>query len=238
MTTTRSELHSIADEAYNLVHGERAKSYGHPRKDFKIIAKVWSGLLQDKLMPGEELDEYRVAILMSALKLARLVNSPDHHDSRVDTIGYMLTMERLDEDDNVVAEEPKAECSDDCPFHPTVAELRDRVVAEEPELPDINVSFGDGSAIAGLLEHVGVLRADEEPELPKETVADVDFNEGDMIEDSTGCTWGLHDELWYGDGDRTTASLLSLASLAGPLSVTYGVFAGLVIEKDGSIWWA
>lgn len=89
--------HGIAGEAYDLVHGERAKSYGHPRHDFKIIAKIWSGLLQDLLKPGEELDEYRVAVLMSGLKLARLVKSPDHHDSRVDTIGYMLTMERLDE---------------------------------------------------------------------------------------------------------------------------------------------
>lgn len=89
--------YGIAGEAHGLVHGERVKSYGHPRKDFRIIAKVWSGLLQDVLKEGEEIDEYRVAVLMTGLKLARLVKSPGHHDSRVDTIGYMLTMERLDE---------------------------------------------------------------------------------------------------------------------------------------------
>lgn len=97
---------SIAAEAHGLVHGDRAKSYGHPRYDFAIIAKVWSGLLADKLKPGEELDPYRVAILMSALKLCRLVKTPTHHDSRVDTIGYMLTMERLDEEEQHAVRNP------------------------------------------------------------------------------------------------------------------------------------
>lgn len=89
--------HGIAGKAHGFVYGERAKTYGHPRKDFTIIAKVWTGLLQDLLKDGAELDPYRVAVMMTGLKLARLVKSPGHHDSRVDTIGYMLTMERLDE---------------------------------------------------------------------------------------------------------------------------------------------
>lgn len=91
------DKNSIAHEAYGLVHGERAQTYGHPRIDFQIIAQVWTGLLQDVLKDGAQLDEYRVAVLMTGLKLARLVKSPDYRDSRVDVIGYMLTMERLDE---------------------------------------------------------------------------------------------------------------------------------------------
>lgn len=89
--------HGIAGTAHDLVYGERAKTYGHPRIDFDIIANIWTGLLKDKLKDGERLDPYRVAVLMTGLKLARLVQSPDHKDSRIDTIGYMLTMERLDE---------------------------------------------------------------------------------------------------------------------------------------------
>lgn len=89
--------HGIAGKAYDLVYGERAATYGHPRLDFNIIANVWTGLLKDKLKDGESLDPYRVALLMTGLKLARLVKSPGHADSRIDTIGYMLTMERLDE---------------------------------------------------------------------------------------------------------------------------------------------
>jgi hypothetical protein len=92
-----TEGHGIAGQAYDLVYGDRASTYGHPRLDFRIIAKVWTGLLVDKLAEGAELDEYRVAVMMSGLKLSRLVKSPGHQDSRVDTIGYMLTMERLDE---------------------------------------------------------------------------------------------------------------------------------------------
>lgn len=88
---------SPGQEAHQLVYGERAATYGHPREDFRIIAKVWTGLLQDVLKPGAEIDEYRIAIMMSGLKLSRLVKSPKHHDSRVDTCGYMETMERLDE---------------------------------------------------------------------------------------------------------------------------------------------
>lgn len=93
--------HGIAGKAHGLVYGDRASTYGHPRKDFTIIAKVWTGLLQDLLQDGAELDPYRVAVMMTGLKLARLVKSPGHHDSRVDTIGYMLTMERLDEPEEV-----------------------------------------------------------------------------------------------------------------------------------------
>ena len=89
--------HGIAGEAHDLVYGARAATYGHPRYDFGIIANVWTGLLQDVLREGARLDYYRVAVLMTGLKLARLVNSPLHRDSRIDTIGYMLTMERLDE---------------------------------------------------------------------------------------------------------------------------------------------
>lgn len=89
--------HGIAGEAHGLVYGARAETYGHPRHDFNVIAKVWTGLLQDILREDAKLDEYRVAVLMTGLKLARLVKSPGHRDSRIDTIGYMLTMERLDE---------------------------------------------------------------------------------------------------------------------------------------------
>jgi hypothetical protein len=96
---------SIAHEAHGLVHGERAKTYGHPRFDFSAIAKVWTGLLQDLLKEDAQLDAYRISVLMSGLKLCRLVKSPKHRDSRVDTIGYMLTMERLDEPEVVPADE-------------------------------------------------------------------------------------------------------------------------------------
>jgi hypothetical protein len=98
---------SIAHKAHGLVYGERAKTYGHPRFDFTAIAKVWTGLLQDLLKDDAQLDAYRISILMTGLKLCRLVKSPQHKDSRIDTIGYMLTMERLDEPEEVDWEKVK-----------------------------------------------------------------------------------------------------------------------------------
>lgn len=118
---------SIASKAHGFVYGERAKTYGHPRMDFRIIAKVWSGLLQDVLKDGAEIDEYRVAVMMTGLKLARLVKSPSHSDSRIDTIGYMLTMERLDE---VESEEASDEEHPKTPLKP-------------PRLQDLTFSDGD-----------------------------------------------------------------------------------------------
>jgi hypothetical protein len=126
--------HGIAGTAHDLVYGERAKTYGHPKIDFSIIANIWTGLMKDKLKEGEELDAYRVAVLMTGLKLARLVQSPGHTDSRIDTIGYMLTMERLDEVEDAGTTQSH---NLDCTFHPTVADLKDlNNAADEASLKD------------------------------------------------------------------------------------------------------
>jgi hypothetical protein len=133
--------HGIAGKAHGFVYGERAKTYGHPRKDFTIIAKVWTGLLQDLLQDGAELDPYRVAVMMTGLKLARLVKSPGHHDSRVDTIGYMLTMERLDEptEEELLKADAACVADDDLDDElPTAARLKPYTFpAESPDDPHI-----------------------------------------------------------------------------------------------------
>lgn len=135
-----TDNHGIAGTAHDLVYGARAKTYGHPKIDFSIIAMIWSGLLQDKLKDGEVLDPHRVAVLMTGLKLARLVQSPQHTDSRIDTIGYMLTMERLDEveDDGTTQDHDP-----DCSFHPTVADLKASINRLEDRPGDDAGDYGD-----------------------------------------------------------------------------------------------
>jgi len=129
--------HGIAGTAHDLVYGERAKTYGHPRIDFDIIANIWTGLLKDKLKDGERLDPYRVAVLMTGLKLARLVQSPDHKDSRIDTIGYMLTMERLDE-----VEEPEGGYDTDSDFE--TGPDGQYIYSGDPDLVDDKIrQYGD-----------------------------------------------------------------------------------------------
>lgn len=82
----------IDQEARRLVYGDRAATYGHPRGDFDRVAKMWGAIL------NTDVTAEQVAIMMVAFKLARLSQTPTHHDSQVDTIGYMLCLARLMED--------------------------------------------------------------------------------------------------------------------------------------------
>lgn len=77
------------DEATALVNGERQGAYGPPEDSFKAIAKVWSGLLANKLRPGVDIDAADVALLMTGLKLARETNQ-HKRDNVVDAHGYLI----------------------------------------------------------------------------------------------------------------------------------------------------
>lgn len=98
-------VEGIDQEARRLVYGDRAATYGHPRGDFDTIAKMWTGILLKKLKAknAPEITGEEVALMMAALKLARLASTPTHHDSQVDTIGYMLCLARLQEDPKEIA---------------------------------------------------------------------------------------------------------------------------------------
>lgn len=82
-------MKSIADKANEIVFGDRERTYGDPGKNLNMIAQFWS------TYTGCELTAQDVCNMMCLLKLARLKNSPDHEDSKVDTIGYMLLNDRI-----------------------------------------------------------------------------------------------------------------------------------------------
>jgi hypothetical protein len=77
---------TVTQEAFRLVHGERGDTYSHPLDDFGRTAGVLNSLFHHKLKAP--LTEEDVAIFMVAVKLSRLMNSPDHRDSVVDVAGY------------------------------------------------------------------------------------------------------------------------------------------------------
>lgn len=54
-----------AKEALRLVGGGRQDAYGRPERSLKKIARVWEGLLLDKLAPGARISALDVAILMT-----------------------------------------------------------------------------------------------------------------------------------------------------------------------------
>jgi hypothetical protein len=82
---------NILEEAQSIIYGDREKTYGHPAKNLLNIAKLWTTYL-DKEVTAQD-----VATMMVLLKIARLMNQPDHRDSLVDSAGYLALIERIKE---------------------------------------------------------------------------------------------------------------------------------------------
>jgi Domain of unknown function (DUF6378) len=72
----------ILASAEDKINGERDAVYGHPLENHKRIALLWQVILGTEISPAE------VALCMLAVKVARLVQTPDHEDSYIDLCGY------------------------------------------------------------------------------------------------------------------------------------------------------
>lgn len=75
--------------AHSLIRGQRQQDYGDKKKNFSDIAGMWSILL------GKTITSDQVVQCMIALKLARLIKSPNHKDSYIDIAGYVGCAEDL-----------------------------------------------------------------------------------------------------------------------------------------------
>lgn len=82
--TTKSEF---IDNVKTIICGNREVNYGKPEDNFTRIADLWKVYLDGKLQP-DKLDAKDVACLMVLMKVARLMNNPDHLDSWTDITGY------------------------------------------------------------------------------------------------------------------------------------------------------
>ena len=76
---TREE---ILIEAHFLITSKRAGEYGDAHEMHARIATIWSAML------GYPVQPWQVALMMAALKLARLAHAPQHRDSWVDAAAY------------------------------------------------------------------------------------------------------------------------------------------------------
>lgn len=72
----------ILDEAKRLTHTDRQKNYGSPYVNHKRIADLWSVYLETEITPSQ------VALCLCLVKIARLIETPDHEDSFVDLAAY------------------------------------------------------------------------------------------------------------------------------------------------------
>lgn len=76
------ERDHILNTAKVMISTDRDKNYGEASANFARIAGLWSTIL------GIEVTSEQVALCMVGLKIARLMETPDHHDSWVDICGY------------------------------------------------------------------------------------------------------------------------------------------------------
>jgi hypothetical protein len=79
----------VLAEAMDLVTGDRNRDYGEPIDNFERIAAGWRVLL------GCEVTPHQVALCMQWLKMARLVETPEHADSYVDAAAYAALAAQL-----------------------------------------------------------------------------------------------------------------------------------------------
>ncbi len=76
---TRDE---ILEKAADLITAGRDEVYGEPRTNHQRIADLWSTIL------GVDIDIDEVILCMIAVKMSRLMKTPEHEDSWVDIAGY------------------------------------------------------------------------------------------------------------------------------------------------------
>lgn len=86
---------SILEEAIRITSGARRGSYGHPENNFGRIADLWNAYLSNKPGGPMPITPQDTALMMVLLKVARLLESPNHRDSVVDIAGYAATVEML-----------------------------------------------------------------------------------------------------------------------------------------------
>ena len=77
---------TLAGAELTVIRGER---YGSPGENFARIAHLWEPIL------GVEVTPEKVGLCMIAVKLARLIQTPDDPDSIRDIAGYAATLDLL-----------------------------------------------------------------------------------------------------------------------------------------------
>ena len=73
----------ILRDADILTHGPRDDIYGDVITNHERISRLWSVVLETEITPAQ------AALCMALVKVARLIQTPDHIDSFVDGAAYL-----------------------------------------------------------------------------------------------------------------------------------------------------
>ena len=90
-------------DACKVALNSRGQHYGKVLENPNRIAKIWS------LIIGSEITEEQVALMMVGLKVARLIETPDHQDSILDIAGYAAVMSECVEEKKKNQTKPQPE---------------------------------------------------------------------------------------------------------------------------------
>lgn len=83
-TTGTERRRAVLKKVEDCVCRDRKNSYGDAEDNFAEIAVIWSMLLKHQVNARD------VAACMCAVKVARMVTSPDHQDNWIDLAGYAV----------------------------------------------------------------------------------------------------------------------------------------------------
>jgi hypothetical protein len=71
----------------------RENMYGSPAENYDRVAAMINVILKDKL--EYDITPADAVLVMCGIKLARLINQPDHADSQVDLAGYAAILSEV-----------------------------------------------------------------------------------------------------------------------------------------------
>lgn len=133
-------------EALDIIGGARREAYGPPERNFDRIALLWSAYLAaseyKRPLGCEGVNAVDVCHMLDLVKLARLIESPDHEDSMRDRFGYQGCYVDL-----VMGEQPLT-------IDATAAEEHDLYETNDPDRPDV-ICDRNGEVVLGLCKKCG-----------------------------------------------------------------------------------
>ena len=80
---------SVLQEAIHTINGQRQDSYGNPEDSFERIANLWDAYLTGKYRSEIDLTAEDVALMMTLMKIVRMMTGSGHRDSYIDAAGYI-----------------------------------------------------------------------------------------------------------------------------------------------------
>ena len=92
----QNERGRVLLRALEVINGERQQSYGDPEDSFEEIAWVWNWWLGEK--SSAPITSQDVAMMMTAMKLAREKNGAGKTDNVADACGYLGLYEDIREE--------------------------------------------------------------------------------------------------------------------------------------------